>query len=321
MYSLTLTPYDHPFRRPLTTHHGLWKHRQGMIIKLTDRQQRQGYGEIAPLPDFGSESLEAAQDFCQRFQGHLDDGDILSIPDDYPACQFALESAREALLRYPNPPLQPTFPHCQLLPTGEAALKLLQTTPKDHWGPSPCFKWKIAVAGMQQEQDWFQQLLQQLPPQSRLRLDANGGLSQEEAQAWLGACEGQPVEYLEQPRPPGKWQDLESLQHQGVVSIALDESVANLRDLETCLTRGWSGVIVIKAAIIGSPRRLRQLCQQFQPDVVFSSVFETSIGRQAALHLAAELQHQPRALGFGVTSVFRGEEPQSHRGHRGRREG
>lgn len=307
MYSLSLQPYDYPFRRPLKTHHGLWKRRQGILIKLSDGQQRQGWGEIAPLPDFGSESLEAAHEFCQRFEGHLDDGDIFSIGDRYPACQFALESAREALLRYPNPPLQPNFPHCQLLPTGEAALKLLETTPQDHWGPSPCFKWKIAVEGIQQEQDWFQQLLWQLPPHSQLRLDANGGLSQEDAQTWLAACEGQPIDYLEQPRPPEAWQDLEALQHQGVVPIALDESVANLRDLETWLQRGWSGIVVIKAAIIGSPQQLRQLCQQFQPDLVFSSVFETSVGRQAALHLARELQHQPRALGFGVTSLFRGD--------------
>ena len=109
MYSLTLQPYDYPFRRPLRTHHGLWKRRQGLLIKLSDGQ-REGWGEIAPLPDFGSESLEAAHEFCQGFQGHLDDGDIFSIGDRYPACQFALESAREALLRYPNPPFTAQLP-------------------------------------------------------------------------------------------------------------------------------------------------------------------------------------------------------------------
>jgi O-succinylbenzoate synthase len=95
-----------------------------------------------------------------------------------------------------------------------------------------------------------------------------------------------------------------ALQRQGLVTIALDESVANLSDLQDWLTQGWSGVVVIKAAIIGSPRRLRQLCRQFQPDLVFSSVFETAVGRQAALRLAADLQQKPRALGFGVGSWF-----------------
>jgi O-succinylbenzoate synthase len=307
MYRLHLYPYERPFRQPLQTHHGLWTRRRGILLQLTDtqthRQQRQGWGEIAPLPEFGSESLEAALDLCQGFQGYLTDSDILNLRDRYPACQFALESAREALENPSNAP-PPPRPHCHLLPTGEAALHQLETTPRDHWGPLPSFKWKIAVTDIDQEQHWFRQLLSRLPAASRLRLDANGGLTWDEAQQWLAACEGQPIEYLEQPLPVTNREGLLALQRQGLVTIALDESVANLSDLQDWLTQGWSGVVVIKAAIIGSPRRLRQLCRQFQPDLVFSSVFETAVGRQAALRLAADLQQKPRALGFGVGSWF-----------------
>ncbi|HAA31219.1 MAG TPA: o-succinylbenzoate synthase, partial [Cyanobacteria bacterium UBA8553] len=86
--------------------------------------------------------------------------------------------------------------------------------------------------------------------------------------------------------------------------IALDESVATIDQLEECYQKGWRGIFVIKVAIAGSPKRLRQFCQKHDIDTVFSSVFETSIGRQAALQLAAELSNPNRAVGFGVNHWF-----------------
>ena len=69
--------------------------------------------------------------------------------------------------------------------------------------------------------------------------------------------------------------------------IALDESITNLQQLESCFQQCWEGIFVIKPGIFGSPSRLREFCKKHQIDVVFSSVFETEIGRKAALQLAA----------------------------------
>jgi O-succinylbenzoate synthase len=91
--------------------------------------------------------------------------------------------------------------------------------------------------------------------------------------------------------------------------IALDESVATLQQLENCYQQGWRSIFVIKPGIVGSPSRLRKFCQQHQIDVVFSSVFETAIGRQAALKLAAELSSNHRAVGFGINHYFTGSIP------------
>ena len=93
--------------------------------------------------------------------------------------------------------------------------------------------------------------------------------------------------------------------------IALDESVATLNQLEDCYQRGWRGIFVIKVAIAGSPRRLRQFCREHEIDAVFSSVFETAIGRQAALELAAQLSLNHRAVGFGVNHWFVEEQEQN----------
>lgn len=148
-----------------------------------------------------------------------------------------------------------------------------------------------------------------LPPGAKLRLDANGGLTLPEAKEWLEVTDKMKlVEFLEQPLPPQQFPNMLALSSNYKTSLALDESVASVKQLETCYYQGWKGIFVIKPAISGSPQRLRQFCYQNKIDAVFSSVFETSIGRKAVLRLAAELSSPHRAVGFGVKHWFAGVE-------------
>jgi O-succinylbenzoate synthase len=55
---------------------------------------------------------------------------------------------------------------------------------------------------------------------------------------------------------------------------------------------------------MGSPSRLAQWLQTHPIDVLFSSVFETAIGRQNVLELAVKWGNPNRALGFGVNHWF-----------------
>jgi O-succinylbenzoate synthase len=80
--------------------------------------------------------------------------------------------------------------------------------------------------------------------------------------------------------------------------------VATIQQLKDCFEGGWRGIYVIKAAIAGSPILLRQFCRENKIDAVFSSVFETEIGRKAVFRLAGELSNPKRALGFGIDHWF-----------------
>ena len=143
-----------------------------------------------------------------------------------------------------------------------------------------------------------------------MRLDANAGLSYEEAKFWLEICDHVQtnVEFIEQPLPVQKFSEMLELSANFKTAIALDESVATLTQLQDCFEKGWRGIFVIKPGIAGSPSRLRQFCQQHKIDAVFSSVFETSVGRQAALQLAAELSRSNRAVGFGMNNSLESAE-------------
>ena len=152
----------------------------------------------------------------------------------------------------------------------------------------------------------MQQLISRLPDQIKLRLDANGGLTLSEANQLLNITDKMPqVEFIEQPLPPTKFNDMMALAAEYQTSLALDESVTNIRQLQDCYHQGWRGVFVIKSAIAGRPSWLRQFCQQHSLDLVFSSVFETAVGRQAALQLAGELGNKQRAVGFGTDYYFK----------------
>ncbi|MEH2152306.1 o-succinylbenzoate synthase [Nostoc sp.] len=322
-YKFEFRPYQRRFLRSLTTNHGRWDIREGIILHLTDESGKVGWGEIAPISWFGSETLEQALDFCRQLPREITDEMIFSIPDELPACQFGFESAWEwgsgkwgnEFFSMPHAPCP--MPHAQsfsgLLPAGEAALNQWEALWQQGYRT---FKWKIGVDAIAHELKIFESLIHTLPAFTKLRLDANGGLTYEEANLWLWTCDNLKanpelpleIEFIEQPLPVEQFQQMLELSTSYETAIALDESVATLGQLAACYQQGWRGIFVIKPGIVGSPSRLRKFCHQHQIDTVFSSVFETAIARLAALQLAAELSRNNRAIGFGIDHFFEQEE-------------
>ncbi|MBF2079782.1 MAG: o-succinylbenzoate synthase [Synechococcales cyanobacterium T60_A2020_003] len=301
-YSVEYRVYHRPFARPLSTNHGQWQVRSGILLRVQAESGQVRYGEIAPLEWFGTESLAEAIAHCEALPSPCSEADLRTTPDHRPACQFGLESVLES---FSPSPLSGSLPaNSVLLPTGQAALDtlLMRSTSE-----SSTFKWKIGVASLADELAWFDRLVELLPDHAQLRLDANGGLSWAAAVRWLKRCDrAQKVEFLEQPLSLDQFDAMVSLSQQFQTAIALDESVASLDQLEACLDRGWSGVVVLKAAIAGSPHRLRQISQGRSLDVVWSSVFETAIAQRYMLErlIPSIPVRRARALGFGVNQWF-----------------
>ncbi|MEH1783600.1 MAG: o-succinylbenzoate synthase [Nostoc sp.] len=321
-YKFEFRPYQRRFLRSLTTNHGKWDIREGIILRLTDESGKVGWGEIAPISWFGSETLEQALDFCRQLPEEITDETIFSIPDELPACQFGFESAwewRSGGDNFITPHSSLLTPHSSLLlysallAAGEAALNQWERLWQQGYRT---FKWKIGVYAIADELEIFESLIHTLPAFTKLRLDANGGLSYEEANLWLRTCDNLKangelpleIEFIEQPLPVEQFQGMLELSTSYETAIALDESVATLGQLAACHQQGWRGIFVIKPGIVGSPSRLRTFCHQHQIDTVFSSVFETAIARLAALQLAAELSRNNRAIGFGIDHFFEQEE-------------
>ncbi len=273
-------------------------------------------GEIAPIPWFGSETLSDALQFCPQQTDLITIEEIKTIPESLPACQYGFESA---LLGFTDQDFScgETLNFCYLLPSGNQVLahdfsrqNLSAQNPLGHNQQiATTYKWKIGIEKASEEIAIAEKLIDQLPDNSKLRLDANGGLNLAEAKTWLNFADNRPsIEFIEQPLPPDQFEQMLELNEIYRTALALDESVATLAQLKLCFQLGWRDIFVIKPGIMGYPSKLRSFCQQHQLDVVFSSVLETDVGLHMALQLSAELGNPQRAIGFGVKHWFRDTE-------------
>ena len=305
MVKFAFQTYARKFVKPFVTAHGEWLVRSGILIAITTDNGAVQLAEIAPLPEFGTETLAEAIAFCQSLGKEFD---TLQILENYPCCQFAFEMAGFPLASLTSliVPEKLEGAIAGLLPAGAKAL--------DEWNDlylqgTRSFKWKIGVADTISELEIFKQLCEVLPDDATLRLDANAGLNLEQAKQWLNQCDRitSKVEYLEQPLDVHEFDLMLQLSQEYKIPIALDESIATYTQLEDCYNRGWRGIFIVKPAIAGPPSQLREFCKTHKLDLVFSSVFETPIGRRAGLQLAQELAQasgNKRALGYGTDRFF-----------------
>jgi O-succinylbenzoate synthase len=190
-----------------------------------------------------------------------------------------------------------------LLPAGRAALSVASEKVLQGY---ETFKWKIGVEPVEAEQAIFGELATRLPEGARLRLDANGGLSVECLESWLSFLQAHRgrVDYLEQPLAVGEEAVMARCSEASGIPIALDESLHGADGLRWLEARAWPGPLVVKPALAGDDRRLIERLRPVARQVVLSSVFETQVGLENALHLADQLPGLNRVIGFDTLDAF-----------------
>lgn len=268
------------------------------MVRLEDSDGRTGYGEVAPIPWFGTETLISARFQLGLLGTEVHEETLRQIPTSHPCCQAALGAAMEGLLGTPYPSGR-RLPVSALLPTGDEAVPALEERLSEGFVTA---KIKIGVQDRDGEMSLVERLCGLLPDGGRLRLDANGALDTTAASTWLEFAADLPIEYLEQPFPPSDPDGLLGLAADFPTPIALDESVVGVDDLKRWRDRGWPGLFVIKPSLAGPPDALRE--EMGEDDVfVFSTAMETPIGHHGALR-SAFLNPSRRALGFGIGAFF-----------------
>ncbi len=268
-----------------------------------------GYGEAAPIPWFGTETVDEAVAACRDLGEIVDDARLDALPARLVCLRNALAAARTDHAK-----LTPAHPHlgmAALLPVGRAALT--QIAAKAEAG-FRVFKWKVGVGDAKDELGLLDDVCGALPGGAKLRLDANGAWDRRQAERWLERCADRPVEFVEQPclaQPTDsaaqarKVDDLLlGLAGDYPTPLALDESLNGEGAVERWLRAGWPGVFVVKPALLGDAKATLARLALAKAAVVFSSALETRVGAQAALRAAFAWPGEPRALGFGVWPLF-----------------
>ena len=302
--------YALPFRVPVRTAHGPWAVREGLIVRVTDATGAVGYGEIAPVPRFGTETVDEAAAVLQALGGQIGETQIAALPVQSSSARHGLCVAlADCRAGSPNPAVsgagsKSSRAVAALLPAGREALGAAAA--KAELG-FRVFKWKVGVGDNDEELGLLDELLARLPGGARLRLDANGAWDRRRAERWLERCAERPIEFVEQPIAPaarGADDLLRGLAADFPTPLALDESLVHDGDVERWLAAGWPGLFVVKPALLGDPAAVCAQLAQAKAKVVFSSALETAVGAQTALRLAFAWPGEQRALGFGVYPLF-----------------
>lgn len=302
--------YSRAFIQPLKTAKGVWAERAGFLIQL-ESNGRRAYGEVAPIPEFGTESHSEAADFLQQI-GAEADWTSFSVPESLPCCAFAFSSALADLSASAKVETDRQFSLAGLLPSGADALRVLAEKQAEGFH---CFKWKIGLASFDSEWELFRNLLAASAPEFRFRLDANASLSAQQTRAWLDAIRASGsedrIEFIEQPMPVGTESQMADLSESFAIPIALDESLNGIEGRQWLSPKAWSGPLVLKPCLLGSITALEDCLAGLASRCVLSSSFETTVGLAQCLKLALRLYPSypsqgspPCALGLDTQSAF-----------------
>jgi L-alanine-DL-glutamate epimerase-like enolase superfamily enzyme len=200
-------PYALPLRAPWRTSRGTLHERTGRLLRLQTSDGLTGWGDCAPLPEFGIGEA-AAEAFAEECA-------LLDLAARRAGCSLA-----EWLGGRPPP---------AGIAVNAAGGPIFATTAEHLAGLAAegfsVIKLKAGIAPLADEIAALRTLCASLPPGVRLRLDANGAWSPDEAAAFVAASADLPVEGLEEPLREPDAAGLRTLQERTPFPLAIDESV------------------------------------------------------------------------------------------------
>lgn len=144
----------------------------------------------------------------------------------------------------------------------------------------------------------------------RVRIDANGAWTVDDALAAIRALSPYDLEYVEQPCATVEElaQLRMALARNGIdVLIAADESIRKADDPLRVKQLGAADVAVLKVAPLGGVRGALRIAEQIGLPVVVSSALDSSVGMAAGVAFAATLPQLPFACGLGTIELFDGD--------------
>ena len=171
---------------------------------------------------------------------------------------------------------------------------------------SGCATAKVKVAergqSLADDLDRVEAVRSALGPSGRIRVDANGAWSVDEAVTALRSLARFSLEYAEQPC--ASVEELAQVRRRAAVPVAADESIRRAADPYRVRDLDAADVAVLKVQPIGGVRACLGIAERIGLPVVVSSALETSVGIAAGVALAAALPELSYACGLATVSMF-----------------
>lgn len=152
--------------------------------------------------------------------------------------------------------------------------------------------------------------VQELFPESKIRLDANGGFEIEAALDLVNQLQklGIDLEYFEQPVASiAEMAELRLQLSRLNVKIAADESVRKVSDPLAVAQANAADILVLKAAPLGGINRALAIAAEAELPVVVSSALDSSVGLSMGAHLAAAIPNLKFDCGLATSALLAGD--------------
>ena len=159
---------------------------------------------------------------------------------------------------------------------------------------------KVKVGTNAQEDVARINTIRSLRPHAKIRIDANGLLSVEQAVSLLQLVGD--IEYIEQPC--ATIQELRELKKRIDVKIVGDEVLRKAKDPFAIDLTGAVDYLMLKVQPLGGIKRAHQLAQHHKVPVVVSSALESAVGINYGLILAASFEDMNFDCGLGTGSLL-----------------
>jgi O-succinylbenzoate synthase len=144
-----------------------------------------------------------------------------------------------------------------------------------------------------------------LGPVGKLRVDANGAWSVDQAERAIKTLDRYDLEYVEQP--VATLEEMARLRRRVDVPLAADESVRTAEDPLRVAGLEAADIVVLKAQPLGGVRLALEVAEAASLPCVVSSALETSVGIAAGIALAAALPELPYACGLATVELLAGD--------------
>ena len=287
-----------------------------VVVRLTNDSGEEGWGEAAPLmyitQETGSEMAAALRGAVPRIRGK--EADELLAALDQVADFTGLGAARTALeiaaidlaTKASQAPFSQVFGGHKrnavaldapigLLPPDEAIKK---AEPLVAQGVGT-LKVKSGV-DMEADAERIERLRERFGPDIKLRTDANGGFTPEEALRFTDRMVEIDLEHFEQPVLPTEEKCIDvfrEIRARGM-QVALDESLFSIDDARRLVDLEACDIGLVKIAKFGGPRNAWEVARVFDAagkPALLSSPYESYIAKSAGFALALSLENADRA--------------------------
>lgn len=240
MTTFEVIPYALPFKEPYVTARGTLTRREMVLLRIRDEEGREGLGEAVPLSMRGGVSIEQV---VRELESLPDaDADSLSMPAlcAWTTAQIDLREKREDDDAWHAPV------KCNAtLVSGEPAAVAAEAL---RWAEDGFSTFKLKV-GTGDDVAQVRAVREAVGEAARIRLDANGAWSLDQATEILAAVEPLGIELVEQP--VATIAEAAELAKRTRIWLAGDESIVTVEDAEEAIRADSFSVTGVKLSKVG----------------------------------------------------------------------